>query len=202
MTRSRATCRASPPASGSPAFALTEPGRGSDAAALQTRAERDGDGYGLERHQGVHHRRGRRRSLRRHGAHRRRGPRGISAFLVEAALAGGLRGRAASQDGLAGSWTGELVLDGVRVPGREPARRGGRGVSRRHGGAGQRTGRHQRRRWASRRARRCLDATSRGGGARGRRCRRDAPRRHPGANRRVAPADRRTPLRSPTPASG
>ena len=36
-------------------YALTEPGCGSDAAALATRADRDGDGLGADRFEGLHH---------------------------------------------------------------------------------------------------------------------------------------------------
>jgi hypothetical protein len=38
-------------------YCLTEPGAGSDAAALKTRAVRDGDAYVLERPEAVHLRR-------------------------------------------------------------------------------------------------------------------------------------------------
>ncbi|MBV8195306.1 MAG: acyl-CoA dehydrogenase family protein, partial [Candidatus Dormibacteraeota bacterium] len=41
---------------------------------------------------------------------------GISAFLVEAAWPGVSTGAPFAKMGLHGSWTGELVLDGVRVP--------------------------------------------------------------------------------------
>ena len=52
-------------------YCLTEPGAGSDAAALTTRARRDGDGLRARRRQAVHLRRRRERRLSRHGAHRR-----------------------------------------------------------------------------------------------------------------------------------
>ena len=54
-------------------YCLTEPGSGSDAASLRTRAERTGEVYRAERQQGVHLRRRRQRPLCLHGAHRRRG---------------------------------------------------------------------------------------------------------------------------------
>ncbi|HEY2596472.1 MAG TPA: acyl-CoA dehydrogenase family protein, partial [Chloroflexota bacterium] len=44
-----------------------------------------------------------------------RGPRGISAFIVSADSPGLRAGKPLHKMGLAGSWTGELVLDGVRV---------------------------------------------------------------------------------------
>ena len=52
-------------------YCLTEPGSGSDAAALQTRARRDGDHYVAERVEGVHLGRRPQRRLRDDGAHRR-----------------------------------------------------------------------------------------------------------------------------------
>ena len=96
------------------AFALTEPGSGSDASALATRAERDGDGYRLSGTKafitncgaaGVYV------VMARTGA----GTRGITAFLVDADRPGLRAGRRLHKMGLAGSWTGELVLDGVPV---------------------------------------------------------------------------------------
>jgi alkylation response protein AidB-like acyl-CoA dehydrogenase len=54
------------------------------------------------------------------------GAHGVSAFLVEAAWAGVSAGTPLAKMGLHGSWTGELVLDGVRVP--EANRLGDEGV--------------------------------------------------------------------------
>ena len=54
-------------------YCLTEPGSGSDAAALTTRARRDGGDYVLKRHQGVYFGRRRQRHLCRDGSDRRRG---------------------------------------------------------------------------------------------------------------------------------
>ncbi|HEY8676090.1 MAG TPA: acyl-CoA dehydrogenase family protein [Candidatus Dormibacteraeota bacterium] len=96
------------------AFALTEAGSGSDAAALSTRAERDGDGYRLT---------GAKAFITNCGAAgvyivmARTGPgtRGISAFIVEADSRGLRFGEPLHKMGLAGSWTGELILDGVPV---------------------------------------------------------------------------------------
>lgn len=96
------------------AFALTEPQSGSDAAALTTRAERDGDGYRLTGSKvfitncgaaAVY------MVMARTGA----GAHGITAFIVDA-LSPGLRVSAPFHKmGLAGSWTGELILDDVAV---------------------------------------------------------------------------------------
>jgi acyl-CoA dehydrogenase len=108
------------------AFALTEPGSGSDAAALATRAERDGDGYRLT---------GTKAFITNCGAAgvylvmARTGPgtRGITAFIVEAGSRGLQTGEPLHKMGLAGSWTGELVLDGVRVPREDRLGREGKG---------------------------------------------------------------------------
>ncbi|MDQ6846346.1 MAG: acyl-CoA dehydrogenase family protein [Candidatus Dormibacteraeota bacterium] len=96
------------------AFALTEPESGSDAAGLSARAERDGDGYRLT---------GTKAFITNCGAadvylvlaRTAPGPRGISAFIVGADSRGLKTGEPLHKMGLAGSWTGELVLDGVPV---------------------------------------------------------------------------------------
>ena len=96
-------------------FALTEPAGGSDAAALQMRATRDGDGYRLT---------GVKTFITGAGAadlyvvmaRTGDGSRGVTAFLVEAAWPGVSAGAPFAKMGLHGSWTGELVLDSVRVP--------------------------------------------------------------------------------------
>ena len=98
-------------------FALTEPAGGSDAAALTTRAARDGDGYVLS---------GIKTFITNVGdadlyvvmARTGEGARGITAFLVEGAWPGVSAGRPFPKMGLHGSWTGELVLEDVRVPAR------------------------------------------------------------------------------------
>ncbi|HEX2058983.1 MAG TPA: acyl-CoA dehydrogenase family protein [Actinomycetota bacterium] len=94
------------------AFALTEPGAGSDAAALALQAERDGDGYRLT---------GEKKWISnapdadvytvfaRTGEE---GPRGVTAFVVEGGSPG-LSGE--SLDLVAAHPIGTLVFDGVRV---------------------------------------------------------------------------------------
>src|SRR5580704_19689713 len=97
------------------AFALTEAAGGSDAVALRTRAVRDGDSYVLD---------GAKAFITGAGgadlyivmARTAEGSRGVSAFLVEAAWPGVSAGTPLAKMGLHGSWTGELILDGVRVP--------------------------------------------------------------------------------------
>jgi acyl-CoA dehydrogenase len=97
------------------AFALTEAAGGSDAIAMRTRALRDRDTYVLD---------GAKVFITGAGdadlyivmARTGEGARGVSAFLVEAAWPGVSTGAPLAKMGLHGSWTGELVLDGVRVP--------------------------------------------------------------------------------------
>ena len=98
------------------AFALSEPGSGSDAASLVTRAVLDGDDYVLD---------GTKMWITNAGEAdlylvlaRTGGPgaRGISAFLVEAAWPGVRPSRPLRKLGLRGSSTAELVLESVRVP--------------------------------------------------------------------------------------
>ncbi|WP_240809637.1 acyl-CoA dehydrogenase family protein [Actinomadura sp. WMMA1423] len=110
-------------------FALTEPGSGSDAAALATRAVRDGDDWlisgtkmfitnGTWADVAV--------VFARTGE---QGHRGITAFLVPTDSAGFQRRELHGKLGLRGQATAELVLDRVRVP--DGARLGpeGRGFS-------------------------------------------------------------------------
>ncbi|MET8750969.1 acyl-CoA dehydrogenase family protein [Streptomyces sp. NPDC004667] len=98
-------------------FGLTEPGTGSDAAALTTRAVREGDAYVIS---------GSKMFItngtwadvvllfaRTGGAP---GHRGISAFLVPADTPGLTRREVRGKLGLRGQATAELALDGVRVP--------------------------------------------------------------------------------------
>ena len=96
-------------------FALTEPAGGSDAGALETRAVRDGSDYVLN---------GSKTFITGAGdadvyvtmARTGEGSRGISAFLVESSSPGVSHSAPFHKLGLHGSWTGELILDGVRVP--------------------------------------------------------------------------------------
>ncbi|MFJ9695244.1 acyl-CoA dehydrogenase family protein [Kitasatospora sp. NPDC101183] len=101
-------------------FALTEPGTGSDAANLTTRAERDGDGWVIT---------GTKTFITngtwadvalvfaRTGGQdpALRGHRGVTAFLVPTGLPGFGRTEIHGKLGLRGQATAELALDGVRV---------------------------------------------------------------------------------------
>ena len=97
-------------------FALTEPGAGSDSAAIKTRGERDGDDYILN---------GSKRFITnapRAGAFtlmaRTDGPGagGISSFIVPAGLPGLGLGKPDKKMGQRGTKTCDVILDNVRVP--------------------------------------------------------------------------------------
>ena len=97
-------------------YCLTEPGAGSDAAALRTRAVRDGDDYVLD---------GVKQFISGAGASDiyvvmartgSDGPRGISAFLVEKRTAGLSFGANEEKMGWNAQPTAQVILEGVRVP--------------------------------------------------------------------------------------
>jgi alkylation response protein AidB-like acyl-CoA dehydrogenase len=99
------------------AYALTEPGSGSDAAAMRSEARRDGDDYVLD---------GAKRFITNAGVatlyvcfaktDANAGHAGISAFIVEADTPGLVIGRIEPKMGIKGSTTGEVFFDGCRVP--------------------------------------------------------------------------------------
>jgi len=100
------------------AYALTEPGSGSDAGAMRTRAERRGDTYVLN---GLKH------FITNAGlAHintvfavtdpEAPGTRGISAFIVEGDRPGFRMGHIENKMGIRGSQTGELVFEDCEIP--------------------------------------------------------------------------------------
>jgi alkylation response protein AidB-like acyl-CoA dehydrogenase len=99
------------------AYALTEPGSGSDSAAMRTTAVRDGDDYVLN---------GSKRFITNAGVASlytvfaktdpEAGHEGISAFLVEAGAPGFQVGRIEPKMGIKGSTTGELFFNDCRVP--------------------------------------------------------------------------------------
>ena len=98
------------------AYALTEPGAGSDAAAMLSEARRDGEAYVLD---------GAKRFITNAGVagvyivfaktDPAAGHKGISAFAVEAGTPGLEIGRIEPKMGIKGSTTGEVFLDGCRV---------------------------------------------------------------------------------------
>ena len=99
------------------AWCLTEPGSGSDAAALRTRAVRDGDGWVLN---------GSKMFITQGSVgdvyvvlastSPELGRRGISAFVVERGTPGLGNGRKIEKLGLRASDTAEVILENVRVP--------------------------------------------------------------------------------------
>ena len=99
------------------AYALTEPGSGSDSAAMRTTARREGDEYVID---------GGKRFITNAGVASlyvvfaktdpQEGHSGISAFVVEADTPGLSVGRIEPKMGIKGSTTGELFFDGCRVP--------------------------------------------------------------------------------------
>lgn len=98
------------------AYCLTEAGAGSDAAALQTRAVRDGDAYVLDGVKqfisgasaaGVY------LVMARTGEP---GPRGISAFLVDDGIPGLSFGKHERKMGWHAQPTAQVILDGCRIP--------------------------------------------------------------------------------------
>jgi len=97
-------------------YALTEPGSGSDAGAMRTRAEKHGDTYVLN---GLKH------FITNAGvAHINtvfavtsdQGTRGISAFVVEGDRPGFHMGKVENKMGIRGSQTGELVFEDCEIP--------------------------------------------------------------------------------------
>jgi alkylation response protein AidB-like acyl-CoA dehydrogenase len=112
------------------AWCLTEPGSGSDAGALRTRAERRGDEYVLT---------GTKMFITQGSVgdvyvvlattDPAAGKRGISAFVVERGTPGLSNGRKIEKLGLRASDTAEVVLDQVRVPAERLIGRPGEGFA-------------------------------------------------------------------------
>jgi len=97
-------------------FALTEPDVGSDAAALKTRAELDGDDYilnGTKRYITNAPRAGAFTLMARTGGS---GASGVSAFIVPAHLPGIKLGKPDKKMGQRGTKTSDVILENVRVP--------------------------------------------------------------------------------------
>ena len=99
-------------------YALTEPGCGSDAAALATRAEQRRRRVGADRLEGLHHARLLGRDGDRLRPHRRRRPEGDQRLPRARRARTGFEARPMKGKlGLRAQDTAELSLDGVRVPG-------------------------------------------------------------------------------------
>ncbi len=98
-------------------YCLTEPGSGSDAAAMSSRAERDGDDYVIN---------GTKRFITGGGVSKiyvyyavtdpNAGSRGISAFVLEDSMPGFQVGKHEDKLGIRGSPTTEIICQDVRVP--------------------------------------------------------------------------------------
>jgi alkylation response protein AidB-like acyl-CoA dehydrogenase len=98
-------------------YCLTEPGSGSDAAAMRTQAVRDGDDYILN---------GTKRFITGGGVSKLyvyyavtdpdAGPKGISAFILEDSMPGFEIGKHEDKLGIRGSPTTEVICNDVRVP--------------------------------------------------------------------------------------
>ncbi|MCQ9206171.1 MAG: acyl-CoA dehydrogenase family protein [Omnitrophica bacterium] len=99
------------------AFGLTEPEAGSDAAAVKTTAKLDGDYYILN---------GTKHFITNAGdaqtytviavTNKKRGPRGVSAFILEKGMKGFTFGKKEKKLGIRASTTGELIFTDARVP--------------------------------------------------------------------------------------
>ena len=99
------------------AFGLTEPEAGSDAAAVKTTAKKDGDHYILN---------GTKHFITNGGdaeiytiiavTDKSRGPRGVSAFILEKGMKGFTFGKKEEKLGIRASSTNELIFDDVKVP--------------------------------------------------------------------------------------
>ncbi len=114
------------------AFALTEPHAGSDAGAIRTRAERDGDSYRLTGTKiWISNAPEADRYLVFASLDPAAGPSAITAFLVEKGMPGFGFGAHERKMGIRSCPAAELVFDGAVVPACEPTRRGGGRVSHR-----------------------------------------------------------------------
>ena len=112
------------------AFALTEPEAGTDAANVQTRAVRDGDKFVLNGHK---------RYITNGpiadvvtvmaSTEPEKGPRGITAFIVESGFDGFSVGEHDDKMGLRGSYTGELFFEDCEVPAENVLGEEGRGYA-------------------------------------------------------------------------
>jgi alkylation response protein AidB-like acyl-CoA dehydrogenase len=97
-------------------YCLTEPGAGSDAASLKTRAERDGDDYVLTGEKAFISGGGRSDVYVVMARTGEPGPKGISAFIVEKGTPGLSFGKQERKMGWNSQPTSAVVFEGCRVP--------------------------------------------------------------------------------------
>jgi alkylation response protein AidB-like acyl-CoA dehydrogenase len=99
------------------AWGLTEPGSGSDAAAMRTSAVRDGNHWVLDGTKAfITHGRSGDTMVVMAVTDRMRGSKGISAFIVERGIPGLLSGKKEDKLGMRASETCEVILQNCRVP--------------------------------------------------------------------------------------
>ena len=108
-------------------YCLTEPGSGSDAAALKTRAVRDGDDFRLTGSKAFISGGGENELYVVMARTGEEGPRGISAFVVEKDMAGVSFGAPERKLGWHSQPTAQVNLDDVRVPARNMVGEEGQG---------------------------------------------------------------------------
>jgi alkylation response protein AidB-like acyl-CoA dehydrogenase len=99
------------------AWGLTEPGSGSDAAAMRTTAVRDGNDWVLDGSKAfITHGRSADTMVVMAVTDRQRGPKGISAFIVERGTPGFIAGKKEDKLGMRASETTEVIFQHCRVP--------------------------------------------------------------------------------------
>jgi alkylation response protein AidB-like acyl-CoA dehydrogenase len=99
------------------AWGLTEPGSGSDAAAMRTTAVRDGDGWILNGSKAfITHGQSAQTMVAMAVTDREKGARGISAFIIERGTPGFLVGKKEDKLGMRASETAEVIFQDCRIP--------------------------------------------------------------------------------------
>jgi alkylation response protein AidB-like acyl-CoA dehydrogenase len=100
------------------AWGLTEPGSGSDAAAMRTTAVRDGDGWVLNGSKAfITHGKSGDTMVVMAVTDKGKGSKGISTFVIERGTPGLLAGKKEDKLGMRASETCEVILQNCRVPG-------------------------------------------------------------------------------------
>jgi hypothetical protein len=99
------------------AWGLTEPGSGSDAAAMRTSAVRDGDHWVLNGSKAfITHGQSAQTMVAMAVTDREKGARGISAFIIERGTPGFLIGKKEDKLGMRASETAEVIFQDCRIP--------------------------------------------------------------------------------------